>query len=318
MVRTSRLVAVGVAEAIINFIAQPAIFPPSPELQRVIFESSLLPHFIFFGVWDAVAFGFGVALLVYGAVNYHEWGEGIRRPLLQVLFVALWFSILNWVHNGLHVTMVWDVFQERVALQAGVNTIMLLGIEYSFHFPWLILASLLILSVRQLTRLHPRIGQSPSSNRGTVIYTPVVAGLAAINLPINLLVFKAEDAFPPASVAPYFSFMNLWDSVAFGMGVALLAWILVSYSKWTPTVRAPLLLILFVALWFTLLNWIHNGLHTVTELGLAQEVLNGRVGPYALIFLGIDYSFHVPWLVFSTLLFIAVRRIVRAFPAQQR
>jgi len=135
---TVALVVVAALITVVTFFIEPVAFrsidvPPS----------SLLPAFIFLSFWDALAFGVGVALLVYLAINYSKWPRTIRTPLLLVFFVALWFTLLNWVHDGLH---------ESGA--APPNFQLLAVVEYVFHFPWLIFAAILVIAVRQLTRAY--------------------------------------------------------------------------------------------------------------------------------------------------------------------
>ena len=37
-------------------------------------------------------------------MNYSKWPRGIRGSLLVLSFIAVWFTLLNWVHDGLHNT----------------------------------------------------------------------------------------------------------------------------------------------------------------------------------------------------------------------
>ena len=131
------IVVAAIITVVVLFIA-PVAFPPKDAP-----PSSLLPAFIFLSFWDALAFGVGVALLVYLAISYSKWPETIRRPLLLVFFVALWFTLLNWIHDGLH---------ESGA--APPNFQLLAITEYLFHFPWLIFAAILVIAVTQLARTH--------------------------------------------------------------------------------------------------------------------------------------------------------------------
>ena len=134
------LIVVAVILTIVIFFGQAMIFP-STDMPPI----SLLPAFIFLSFWDALAFGVGIALLIYLAMNYSKWPKDIRGSLLVLFFIAVWFSVLNWVHDGAHMS--------------GANTgnfTYLALVEYVFHFPWLIFAIALVLVVRQLGRAYPK------------------------------------------------------------------------------------------------------------------------------------------------------------------
>ena len=119
--------------------------------QAMIFRStdmppmSLLPAFIFLSFWDALSFGVGIALLIYLVLNYSKWPEKIRGSLLVLYLLALWFSILNWVHDGAHMSGA-----------SPPNYVYLALVEYVFHVPWLIFAVTLALVVRQLVRTNKK------------------------------------------------------------------------------------------------------------------------------------------------------------------
>jgi hypothetical protein len=55
-------------------------------------------------------------------------------------------------------------------------------------------------------------------------------------------------------------------------------------------------------LFFTLTNWLHNGLH---------QNFNNNANYYTLA--GIEYAFHFPWFLSSILLVYAMLRINRAY-----
>src|SRR5208337_5602657 len=77
-----------------NMLFPPMSMPPM----------SWLPEFLFLGIWDALAFGIGISLLIYLAMNYSKWPKQIRGSLLVLSFIAIWFTVLNWIHDGLHNT----------------------------------------------------------------------------------------------------------------------------------------------------------------------------------------------------------------------
>jgi len=134
------LIVVAVVLTIVIFFAQGMIFPST-----AMPPMSLLPAFIFLSFWDALAFGVGIALLIYLAMNYSKWPKEIRGSLLVLFFIAAWFSILNWIHDGAHMS----------GADSG-NFAYLALVEYVFHFPWLIFAIALVLVVRQLVKAYTK------------------------------------------------------------------------------------------------------------------------------------------------------------------
>ena len=133
---TIGLIVVAAVLTVVTFFIKPMVFPPAD-----VPPASLLPAFIFLGFWDALAFGVGVALLIFLAINYSKWPKEIRVPVIVIFVIAVWFSIPNWIHDGLH--------------EAGAsppNWIALVAVEYLFHFPWLIIAGVLVFVAVKLTK----------------------------------------------------------------------------------------------------------------------------------------------------------------------
>jgi hypothetical protein len=132
------LAIVAAVLTLVIFLTQGIIFPPT-EMP----PASFLPAFIFLYFWDALAFGVGVALLIYFAINYSKWPKEIRGSFLVLSFIALWFTLLNWIHDGFHDSGA-----------AAPNWAYLAMTEYLFHFPWLIFGLALAIVVRQLTKAY--------------------------------------------------------------------------------------------------------------------------------------------------------------------
>jgi hypothetical protein len=134
------MIVIAAISTVVIFLGSGMVFPPmeTPPM-------SLLPAFMFLGFWDALAFGVGIALLIYLALNYSKGPKEIRGSLLVLFFIALWFSVLNWVHDGLH---------ESGA--AAPNFQLLAVTEYVFHFPWLIFALALVVVATRLSAVYTR------------------------------------------------------------------------------------------------------------------------------------------------------------------
>lgn len=131
------LIVVAAVLAVLVFFVRPMLLPPqgSPP------PASLLPAFIFLDIWDAIAFGAGIAFLIYLALNYSKWPKSIRGPLAALFVTALFFSIPNWFHDASH-----------AAGAAPPNWQWLAMIEYEFHFPWFIFSAVLVLAAIKIAR----------------------------------------------------------------------------------------------------------------------------------------------------------------------
>ena len=134
------LVAVAAISTLVVFFLQPILFPPMG-----MPPTSFLPEFIFLAFWDALAFGVGIAILLYLGMSYSKWPKEIRGSLLVLFFIALWFTALNWVHDGLHNT---GAMPPNWALLAVT--------EYMFHVPWLIFGLALAFVIRQLVSVYKK------------------------------------------------------------------------------------------------------------------------------------------------------------------
>lgn len=134
------LAVVAAILTVVIFFTQTMIFRPT-EMPPM----ALLPAFIFLSFWDALAFGVGIALMIYLAMNYSKWPREIRGSLLVLFIIALWFSVLNWIHDGAH-----------EAGAAPPNFVFLALVEYVFHFPWLIFSIALVLVARQLVKAYKK------------------------------------------------------------------------------------------------------------------------------------------------------------------
>ena len=133
-------------------------------------------------------------------------------------------------------------------------------------------------------------------------------GLIAIAAISTLFVFFVQDMvfppmdMPPASFLTEFIFLSIWDALAFGVGVAILLYLAISYSKWPKEIRGSLLVLSFIAVWFTALNWIHDGLHNT-----------GAMPPNWPLLALTEFLFHVPWLFFGLALVLVTRQLVKVY-----
>ncbi len=107
----------------VAFALGPVIWPPSPDIHPT---QAQLPYLILLSVIEALAFGFGVAFVLYGRRLVNGAGKTAR-----VMYVSLsWLLISWWPHDNMHIHNALDV--------KG-----LIVIDYVFHFS-VILASLVL------------------------------------------------------------------------------------------------------------------------------------------------------------------------------
>jgi hypothetical protein len=97
----------------------PAFFTPPP---------SLLPFFIGLGIFESLAFGLGLAFVIFGRRMVRETGVGPLAAWGGYLGIS-WSLVNWWAHDGFH----------RVT---GLNFDGLLRIEYGFHVTLILSAAL--------------------------------------------------------------------------------------------------------------------------------------------------------------------------------
>ncbi len=137
--------------------------------------------------------------------------------------------------------------------------------------------------------------------KNIVALAPVVVILAVVMFFVQYMVFPPVS-MPPMSWLPAFLFLGIWDALAFGIGIALVIYLAMYYSKWPKQIRGSLLVLSFIAVWFTVLNWIHDGLHN-----------SGAMPPNWGLLAFTEYMFHVPWLIFGLALAFVMRQLVSAY-----
>ncbi|MGP8068467.1 MAG: hypothetical protein ACLP5V_01115 [Candidatus Bathyarchaeia archaeon] len=137
--------------------------------------------------------------------------------------------------------------------------------------------------------------------KNIVALAPVVVILAVVMFFVQYMVFPPVS-MPPMSWLPAFLFLGIWDALAFGIGIALVIYLAMNYSKWPKQIRGSLLVLSFIAVWFTVLNWIHDGLHN-----------SGAMPPNWGLLAFTEYMFHVPWLIFGLALAFVMRQLVSAY-----
>jgi hypothetical protein len=132
------LVTLGVGAA--SFALTPVIWPLSPAAQP---PGNLLPLFILLVALESLAFGLGVAFLLFG----RRWvgSMGVSPGLSIATYISIAWLLVNWwPHDSLH----------RVL---GLEWSRLLLIEYGFHLPLLLAAAVVAWFFVSLSRRESAI-----------------------------------------------------------------------------------------------------------------------------------------------------------------
>jgi len=118
---------VTVVVGIVSFVITPAIWPPPANLD----PGGYLPLFILLSAFESLAFGLGVAFLVFGfPVIARAQGS---QPLNLAAYLSVgWFLVNWWPHDNLH-----KIVQ--------LNIPRLLAVEYGFHVTLILAGAILVL-----------------------------------------------------------------------------------------------------------------------------------------------------------------------------
>ena len=121
----SKVIAVVVIGTVLAFGSSQLLWPAPPGFNP---PASLLPFFVILGLVESLAFGAGVAFLIFGFPLVAR--TGVNPSAAWGGYLGIAWSLVNWwAHDGFH----------RVN---GLKFAGLLGIEYGFHVT-LILGGLL-------------------------------------------------------------------------------------------------------------------------------------------------------------------------------
>ncbi len=130
----TRWLAVTLVLAIIAFLASPngplgAFWRPSPDFPQP--TDAQLPLFILLNAIEALAFGFGIAFLIFGYPLVRTVLPAASGLTLATYLSIAWLLISWWPHDSLHITN-------------GTNMSGLLAIEYVFHFTIIVVGVILV------------------------------------------------------------------------------------------------------------------------------------------------------------------------------
>jgi len=108
------------------FLATPMLFPPNPKVPPP--AEGLVPYFLALGFVEALFFGVGIAFLALGFPLMRQ-SAAIARISPWPAYLSIGYLTASWwLHLGMH----------RVA---GVDAEKLLLVDYGFHLPYIVAAS---------------------------------------------------------------------------------------------------------------------------------------------------------------------------------
>lgn len=115
--------AVTLVLAIVAFLASPngplgGFWRPSPDFPQP--TDAQLPLFILLNATEALAFGFGIAFLIFGYPLVQTMSHASRGMAIAAYLSVAWLLVSWWPHDSLHITN-------------GTNMSGLIAIEYGFH-----------------------------------------------------------------------------------------------------------------------------------------------------------------------------------------
>ena len=126
--------AVTLVLAVIAFLASPngplgGFWRPSPDFPQP--TDAQLPLFVLLNAIEALAFGFGIAFLIFGYSLVQTMLPAPRELTLAAYLSTAWLLISWWPHDSLHITN-------------GTNMSGLLALEYGFHVTMMVAGVILV------------------------------------------------------------------------------------------------------------------------------------------------------------------------------
>lgn len=109
------------------FILGPIIWTPSPDIKPTPVQ---LPFFMFLSLIEALLFGFGIAVIIYGWKFVKKAPAQSKGKVIAAYASLSWLLVSWWPHDNSHI-------------HNGMNAQGLLYIDYIFHVT-LIIASLVL------------------------------------------------------------------------------------------------------------------------------------------------------------------------------
>jgi len=115
--RTSlKMLVITLLFGVAAFVLGPVLWPPSPDIHP---SAAQLPYLIVLSVIEALAFGFGVAFIVYGRSLIKGLTGGVGKAASAMHGSLAWLLVSWWPHDNLH--MCQCAFGKRHAVDPPID-----------------------------------------------------------------------------------------------------------------------------------------------------------------------------------------------------
>jgi hypothetical protein len=112
-----KMPAITLVVGAVAFVLGPVIWPPSPDIHPT---PAQLPYLIVLSIIEALAFGFGIAFIVYGRRLIKGLTEGVGKAAAAMHGSLSWLLVSWWPHDNMHI-------------HNALNINGLIVIDYVFH-----------------------------------------------------------------------------------------------------------------------------------------------------------------------------------------
>lgn len=160
MVNRTKFIAVAAVAAIVGFLMQSnsplgaMLWPPHEGESEP--TGAVLGGLIAMGLVEAVAFGAGVAFLVFGWPRVRD-TPGVPRGLAMAAFLAVGWGLVSWVpHTAMHISNAPEDFARLVAIEYIFHFTLVIGAAIVARFLWVVMSSRAPASARAPASDSPR------------------------------------------------------------------------------------------------------------------------------------------------------------------
>jgi hypothetical protein len=141
MSQKTTIILLTVVIAIAAFLVGPVLWPMADHGSAP--TGAQLPFFILVSALEALAFGFGIAFLIYGWKWMKPVADQSRKVALVIYLCAAWLLVSWWPHDNMHIA-------HDMADWWG-----LIRIEYMFHVTLIIAGAGLAWAFTKVVRMMP-------------------------------------------------------------------------------------------------------------------------------------------------------------------
>jgi len=128
---STKMIVITLVIGIPAFFLGPMIWPPSSDIHPT---QAQLPYLIVLSLIEALAFGFGVAFLIYGWPRVRA-ASGDSTRIARFMYISLaWLALSWWPHDNLHIFNALDINGLIVIDYAFHLTLIIAGFVLTYSF----------------------------------------------------------------------------------------------------------------------------------------------------------------------------------------